>query len=53
VAHWPSHGRVPRALQIGYLDRLLQLVVVPNNRLQLVALCCIVIAGKGVLSAVL
>lgn len=31
---------------VGYLDRILQQVPVAKNRLQLVAMCCIIIAGK-------
>ena len=33
-------------VQVAYLDRILQLVAVARNRLQLVAMCCLVIAAK-------
>jgi hypothetical protein len=32
--------------QVAYLDRVMQLVAVARNRLQLVAMCCLVIAAK-------
>ncbi len=39
-------------VQIAFLDRILQMVAVAKNRVQLVALCCLVIAGTLFVHAV-